>query len=280
MATETLNNALIDVSFVILTWNSERYIETCLQLLLRDSEESAYAAEMFVVDNGSSDTTVALLQRFQAEHPDRIFPILLDHNTGTTYSRNLALKQTRGRYICVMDSDIEITPGAISALLNTLQTHDRVGLVVPKLLYPNGNLQKSTDMFPTISRKVYRYFFLKRLEQREHAHYARERQNTALHEVDYAISAVWMLKRSVLEQVGLLDERIFYAPEDTDYCLRIWKAGFSIACDPNVTCVHHTQEISRGLRINKALFSHIKGLAYYFWKHKYCLTPPTFATQL
>ena len=148
----------MDVSFIILTWNSERYIETCLELLLRDSQESAYTAEIFVVDNGSTDNTVVLLRNLQAEHPDRIFPIFLEQNTGTTYSRNLALKRAQGQYLCIMDSDIEVTPGAIAQLIQTLKDHPHIGLAVPRLLYPNGNLQKSTDTFPTIGRKVFRYF--------------------------------------------------------------------------------------------------------------------------
>jgi len=92
--------------------------------------------------------------------------------------------------------------------------------------------------------------------------------------VDYAISAVWVIKKEVLKIVGLLDENIFYSPEDVDYCLRLWKAGYKIIYEPRVPVIHHTQEISRGFKLNSAMLNHIKGLIYYFRKHGYFLRRP------
>ena len=89
--------------------------------------------------------------------------------------------------------------------------------------------------------------------------------------VDYAISAFWMFRRDVLEKVGLLDERIFYSPEDVDFCIRIWKAGYCIKYFPQVSVIHDAQEISRakGVKINIFTLSHLKGLLYLFLKHRY-----------
>lgn len=263
-------NRNMDLSFVLLTWNSASYIENCLNLLLRDLNDNHFTYEIFVIDNGSVDQTVDLLASFKDRYPEHIFPIYLDRNTGTTYSRNLALKKVRGRFIIIMDSDVEIGSGAIEHLVETLIRYKKAGIVVPRLVYPSGKLQKSSDVFPTIFTKLYRYFFLRRVEDRE----ALRRQEEHPHEVDYAISAVWVLRNELLDQVGLLDENIFYAPEDVDYCLRVWKAGYTIIYDPSITCVHHTQEISRGLKINKSTLRHIQGLSYYFCKHGYILRRP------
>ncbi len=260
----------MELSFVILTWNSEGYIHQCLQSLIEQITQTGRHAEMFVVDNGSRDNTVALLKDFHASYPDLIVPIYLEQNTGTTYSRNLALQQAKGSYICIMDSDVEVFDGTLEGLIQTVEATPKTGLAVPKLLYPSGHLQKSTDVFPTVFTKFRRYFFLKQIEQQEH-----DRQQTnSPRTVDYAISAMWMLKREVVDKIGLLDEKIFYAPEDVDYCLRIWKAGFTIVYNPEICCTHHTQEISRGFKLNKAFFSHLKGLAYYFWKHRYVFRKP------
>ncbi len=91
--------------------------------------------------------------------------------------------------------------------------------------------------------------------------------------VDYVISAMWVLKKEVLEKVGYLDENIFYAPEDVDYCRRLWLSGYSVVYDTRVSAIHHAQEISRGFKLNNATSSHIKGLIYYFWKHRYVFSP-------
>ena len=89
--------------------------------------------------------------------------------------------------------------------------------------------------------------------------------------VDYAISACWLLRKEIFFRVGLLDEKIFYSPEDVDYCIRVWKNGYQVHYVPQVSIVHDAQELSKpkGLFLNKFTFRHIKGLLYLFIKHKY-----------
>ena len=259
----------MDISVVILTWNSQDYIEKSIRKLIEDIG-NLYEYEIFIVDNGSTDNTISHINQLKKRFVKGIKPILLDRNYGTTYSRNIALRKAVGRFIIIMDSDVEVVKGTIRRLIDFLKNEPKAGIVAPKLIYPNGNLQKSTDAFPTILTKVLRYFFLRLLERKESAIY----QETGVRKVDYAISAMWVMRRDLLEKVGLLDEKIFYAPEDVDYCLRIWKAGYKILYVPDVTCVHHTQEISRGIKINKATLEHIRGLAYYFKKHNYLFKKP------
>jgi len=265
----------MDISFVILTWNSEKYIDKCLKSIFADVNKTQYSFDIFLVDNGSIDSTRYILQSFKDKYPYKIIPIFLEKNTGTTYSRNLALKKTTGEFIVIMDSDVEIRSGVTKELITTLVKDEKTGLIAPKLVYPNGKLQKSTDCFPTIFTKFFRYFFLKVLEKRDNK-LQRERN---LCKVDYAISAMWVLKREVFKKVGLLDENIFYAPEDVDYCLRVWRAGYNIVYHPGVFATHHTQEISRGLKINMSTLNHICGLIYYFRKHRYCLRKPFIDTN-
>jgi GT2 family glycosyltransferase len=260
----------MDISCVILSWNSERYLDHCLEALVVDLERHGFAYEVFVVDNGSKDRSVSILASLQARYPDTILPLYLDRNTGTTYSRNLALRRAQGRYICIIDSDVEVSQGAIAQLIHTLERDEKIGLVAPKLVYPNGCLQKSVDQFPNVFAKILRYFFLKSMERREQG---RMFQQTNISEVDYAISAMWVFRRKIFEQVGFLDDNIFYSPEDVDYCLRIWKAGFNVVYNPTVTCVHQTQEISRRV-IGRATIQHIIGLCYYFKKHRYIFLRP------
>jgi len=260
----------MDISIIILTWNSEKHLSRCLDSLLFDLCSDRFSYEVFIVDNGSSDNTISIIKSFDVQYPHHIIPIYLSANTGTTYSRNLALKQAKGDYVIIMDSDIEICQQrTIRRLLDTFYDK-KIGLVAPKLLYSNGSLQKSTDAFPTLLTKIFRYLFLRRIEKKGQI----LNQSSGLTEVDYAISALWVLKREVLKKVGLLDENIFYAPEDVDYCLRIWLAGYKIIYNSEVTAIHHAQEISRGFKIDQATINHIKGLVYYFKKHKYVLNRP------
>lgn len=255
----------VTFSVVILSFNSERYIRQCLESALDAFKAMSAAYEIFVVDNGSNDQSKRIVDEITEEWCANIQLIDLATNTGTTYSRNCALRQCEGEYILVIDSDAYINADAVMHLQTYLEQHSQCGLAVPKLIYPDGRYQISTDVFPTFIHKLKRFFFLKKMESNSLP------IGDGVRVVDYAISAFWMFPKSTLEHVGYLDEKIFYSPEDVDYCIRIWKHNLSINYLPAVTVIHDAQEISRskGIRINWFTLSHAKGLLYLFWKHRY-----------
>lgn len=261
----------MDLSVIVLTWNSERYIEKCIGSLVGSLNETDLDYEILVMDNGSTDRTVSLLEGVGMS--ERIFIQALSTNLGTTVPRNLALKKARGEFLCIMDSDVEVTSGLFPELRALLRGDERVGLAVPRIYYPNGLVQKSCDRFPTLLHKVNRFFRLRAMEASEAQRLEGLDRSVP---VDYAISAFWFFPRRILAEVGFLDEKIFYSPEDVDYCLRVWKANYRIVYVPKVSVVHHTQEISRGWRISRAKVSHLKGLFYLFLKHRYFFKAPTF----
>lgn len=251
------------VSAVILCFNSERHIAKAVTSLAAEYRRLAEPCEILVVDNGSQDGSVALLKDLETRHPDLLRVIYSPINTGTTVSRNMAMRRARGRVIAIMDSDIEIPEGALQTLLPLLAAAPRTGLLAPRLIYPDGRAQLSADVFPTLPHKLRRFVSLKRMERGLEPEADRRRL------VDYAISAFWLIPRPVMERVGLLDERIFYSPEDVDYCLRVWQAGYEVVYEPSVSIVHDAREISRGFKRPAFTLSHAKGLGYLFRKHGY-----------
>jgi GT2 family glycosyltransferase len=250
------------VSAVVLSFNSARYIEKCVRSLCA-AGAGVGGVEVFVVENGSRDGSVGILQGLEREFPDVLKCIYLPTNTGTTVSRNLALRQATAEYIVVLDSDAVASEAALRGLIDAINNEPDCGLVVPGLTYPDGRFQLSTDAFPTVTRKLQRLFALRSLERGSSLADARRG------DVDYAISAFWLFRRSLLAEVGLLDERIFYSPEDVDFCLRIWLAGYRIVYVPRVVAIHDAQEVSRSLKRWRFMLRHAGGLAYYFAKHRY-----------
>jgi GT2 family glycosyltransferase len=252
----------VDISCVLLTWNSAAYVKKCLCSLSRDLCGSGLSHEIIVIDNGSTDGTLEILR----DLPIPLFVIPLSHNTGTTFSRNIGLRMARSQYVAILDSDLEISePDTLLRLRDYLERNPRAGVVAPKLYYPSGNYQKTTDVFPTLWVKIKRYLYLREIEALEGKltdRYSEPR------EVDYAISAFWLLARDLVEEIGYLDENIVYAPEDVDYCLRVWLAGRPVIFLPSVTAVHHAQEISRRSPLSKSMRLHMAGLAYYFRKYR------------
>jgi GT2 family glycosyltransferase len=253
------------LSAVILCFNSERHIAGAVRSLAAECARLGGPCEIFVVDNGSRDGSPALLATLEDEFPDLLRVIRNPTNAGTTVSRNMALRRAAGRVLLVMDSDIEVPPGCLETLLPRLDADPRIGLLAPRLVYPDGRPQLSADVFPTLPHKLRRWLGLRAMER------AMPPADGGARRVDYAISAFWLLPRHVVARVGLLDERIFYSPEDVDYCLRIWAAGYEVVQDGDAVAIHDAREISRGVRRPGFAFSHARGLGYLFVKHRYAL---------
>jgi len=263
----------MDISVVILTFNSATTIERCLASLHESLEALQFTYEVLVVDNGSVDGTLTTLEQFRPVFGERLDVISLDENHGTTVSRNMALRKSTGQHVIVMDSDAYVDHETIRLLRHHLMMDKDCGMAVPAMTYADGRYQISSDQFPTLWRKFQRFFGLKKLEHGA----SDQRQSSG--PIDYAISAFWMLPRRIINTVGLLDERIFYSPEDVDYCIRVWRAGYSIFYSDQVSIIHDAQEISRPkglLGINRFTLSHIKGLIYLFIKHRYMWRPLRF----
>jgi len=109
------------LSFIILTWNSERFIERCLTSILTKCRGEELSFEALIVDNGSEDKTLGIVKEYQKNYPESFILISLEINKGTTYPRNLALKIARGDFLCVIDSDTELGEGSLNDMLQRLE---------------------------------------------------------------------------------------------------------------------------------------------------------------
>lgn len=262
------------ISFIILSWNSSHYLARCLDSIASRCGEEEILFETIVVDNGSSDGSVELLSGFAKRSPENFRVIPLSFNSGTTYSRNLGLRQARGEYLCILDSDTEFGEGSLRGALHELRNRPGVGVLAPRLMLPDGSVQHSVKRFPTLLHKLAklpRILFGVRGRNRD---FYPDFPFEGTREVDTAISACWLFRRALLDRVGFLDEKIFYAPEDLDFCLRVWRAGLIILYWPALTVLHHTQQITHRSPFSRTSLSHLAGLWYYYRKHGGWLFPP------
>jgi len=259
-----------EISAIILTWNSEKYIKRCIESLLDELNDFNKLYEIYVMDNNSQDSTLKILEEFSTKNHN-IKIIRLEKNYGTTLSRNIGIRKSSGRYIFILDSDTEIKAGTINILIGTINQKDKVGIVAPRLFYPDGSIQASCKRFPTMKTKIYKYlpFRTTRNIAKKDELYDKicEKGSKQCTEVDYCISAAWMLDREAISDIGFFDENIFYAPEDVDYCLRMWLKGWKVIYNPFANVVHHTQR--KSYKDFKIACRHLKGLFYYFRKYNY-----------
>lgn len=256
------------VAFVVLSWNSQHYISNCLDAVLCCNSITPL---VLVVDNGSTDETSAILQQYEADHSE-IICTFLPENFGTTISRNLALKNlpSDANYVCILDSDTVINDQALATMIQILKQNPDIGIVGPTMMNSAGATQLSGRNLPSLGIKLRKAAPLKGLQD-EGAQM--EVPNTPvvqdMQDVPYLLSACWLMPVSTIDTVGFLDENIFYAPEDVDYCLRVWQAGLRVVRCWNAQIIHEYQRLSHKKLFSKTNKEHLKGLVYYFKKHHY-----------
>lgn len=262
----------MDVSFVILTWNSSDYIKRCINSYAGVLDREGLCAEFLIVDNGSQDNTVDVIKREIEPHlsaQTMVQIIQFDKNYGTTISRNIALRQAIGKYLIICDSDTEYHEGKLTDALDFLDANRDVGIIAPLLLWPDGEPQPTVRKFPTFFAKALKIVsILFNIHLKDYDFYP-DFPWSNIQRVQTAASACWIFKRELIESVGYLDEKIFYSPEDLDYCYRMWKIGLKLIFFPEIKIYHHAQRLSRKNPFSRHALSHFGGLLYYFKKHRY-----------
>lgn len=263
-----MNEINASIAIVILTWNSERYIDNCLKAVASLNFAQKY---VYIVDNGSQDKTQSVIKKYENSSTD-FTSVLLKENVGTTRSRNIALKLLPPGvdYVCILDSDTVVNCQAFESMVRHLRDDAQIGLIGPKMVNDDGVQQFSGRNLPTVLIKLLKAAPLPLLREygADLEIPVTEVQNH-VQEVGYLLSACWMMPYSTLQRVGLLDEKIFYAPEDVDYCVRVHQKGLKVVYCDDASIVHAYQRISHKKLFSKINVEHLKGLMYYFLKYKY-----------
>lgn len=228
--------ASIDLSVVILSWNTADLLDACLGAL-RD-HPYAGTSEVIVVDNASSDDSVA---RVKGSFPD---VRLIENTTNRGYSggNNDGLRVARGRWLLLLNSDTEVGPGALDRLVACVRETTGAGAVTCMLTNPDGTLQPSCMRFPTIRTALVFDTFLRHFgfgKRHLDRYFMRDFDHRSAREVDQIPGTCTLMPREVLEQIGFLDERLWLFFNDVDLCRRIRDAGHSIHYVPDVSILHH-----------------------------------------
>ena len=233
-----------DLAVVIVSWNVQDLLRACLRSLFEDLDRSGLAAQVWVVDNGSTDGTPEMTA---GEFPT-VHLIANRENAGFAAGNNHALRAiltqhaTRNTpYIWLLNPDTEIQPGATVALLAALETHPWVGVAGAKLLYADGTLQQSGFRFPGLIQLAFDLFYLppRLYDTSLNGRYPRcLYEGTTPFPIDHPLGAAMMVRAEAIADVGLLDEGFWMYCEEIDWCWRMCKAGWRALCVPAAPVVH------------------------------------------
>ena len=247
---------MVQLSIVIITWNQLSYLQDCLCSLQPVMQRED--VEVIVVDNGSEDGTC---QYLTVNYP-QIYLHINDCNKGVAYARNRGLELAQGKKVLFLDNDTVVNENAISGMEIYLDEHSKVGLCACRLVDSNSQIQDSFKHFPGLWLKIKNVLGITKTN-------APDLQTvTSPIEPVYVIGACQMIRREVIERIGLLDENIFYGPEDADYCMRIVAEGWKVVYLPQYTIVHHWRRATNKKLFSRLAWKHFCALCYFYAKYK------------
>jgi hypothetical protein len=233
-----------ELSIVILSWNTRELTRKCLESLFGPDGGRAAAAgptptfEVIVVDNGSQDESAAMVARDFAA----VRLLRNERNEGYARGNNQGIALATAPFVLLLNSDTEVRPGVLAALVGFLRASPGHGAVAPRLVHPDGRVQKSCMRFPDLrvgfmydswferrygrGRHMRRYF----MEDFDHLHDA---------DVEQPPGACLLVRRDLLNRIGGFDESLFLFFNDVELCRAIADAGFKIRYLAGPEVLHH-----------------------------------------
>lgn len=265
------------LSIVIINYNSKSVLFNCLDSL--KSSNFPFKYEVFIIDNCSTEK----INELELEYKNFTF-IYNDKNIGFASANNIGIRLAKGKYILLLNPDTIVNSGSFHPLIDYLGSHEDVGVVGPKIFNADGDIERSTHSFPSLLKEFFHANeFLKSFLGYNSRIIAVIKNLTgvkslesywdhnSLREVDHVTGACMMIKREVIDKVGLLDEAFFLYNEEVEWSLRIKKSGYKSVFIPNSSIIHlfghSTKQKVQKQTVNNLLVERYRGMFYFFQKH-------------
>jgi len=250
---------LMDLSIIIVNWNTKNLLLQCLESVYQTTKR--IEMEVFVVDNGSTDGSVAAAK----ERFTEVKFIQNEINLGFAKANNQAMPLAVGKYLLLLNPDTMVKEGAIERLISFMEAHSEAGGAGAQLLNSDGSKQNSIANFPSLATELINKSLLRWLFPKTFPGKGRSYREPI--EVDSVIGACMIIRRDAIEQVGLLDEDYFLFLEETDWCYRMKRAGWKIYHVSQAE-IYHFQ--GKGVEIEKrrARIEYFRSRYHFFKKNR------------
>jgi N-acetylglucosaminyl-diphospho-decaprenol L-rhamnosyltransferase len=241
-----------DVSVVVVTYNALPWLGQCL--------DSVRGHDIVVVDHGSTDGTVELART-------RGLRVIEQENKGMGGGNNTGMRATGGRYYLLLNSDAWVRGDGVQKLVEFADAHPDAAVVGPKLLNPDGSLQRSVRGEPTLWRLATEYLYIRKLaphSRRLNPLYRGDFAHDRVEAVDWVYGPALLVRREAADAVGLFDEDFFMFSEEVDWMTRFRRAGWSVLFFPDAEVVH----VGGGSHGGSLYVENLRGHLRFMAKHR------------
>ncbi|MCP4359319.1 MAG: glycosyltransferase family 2 protein [Chloroflexi bacterium] len=239
---------MIDVAVIVVSWNVRDYLVKCLRSVYAEFKRSGLNGEVWVVDNASTDGTIALL----GDLFPQVHLISNDRNVGFGAANNQGMQAAAAsdsRYYFLLNPDTVLHPGALAELVRCLDDRPEAGMAGARLVYGDGRFQHSAFSFPGITQLMFDLFPVpaRLYESRWNGRYPRSlyRRNGKPFAVDHPLGATMLVRAEVAEATKGFDESYHMYCEEIDWSWRVQTAGWKIYAVPSAEIVHYSGESTR-----------------------------------
>ena len=260
------------LSVIIVSYNVKFFLEQCLRSCIKATQN--LDAEIIVVDNNSVDESAEMVQ----EKFPNIKLISNKENVGFSKANNQAIKQVKGEFILLLNPDTLVEEEAFEESLAFIEKQINVGAVGVQMVDGKGKfLEESKRGIPDFKTSLFKFLGLHKFFPKSKTfnhYYLGNLSKDERHEVEVLVGAFMLLRKSVLDEVGLLDEQFFMYWEDTDLCIRIGEKGYKIYYLGDIKIIHYKGEsnkrhtLSFTIGFNKSMLAFVKK---HFSKHLFFL---------
>ena len=219
----------MNLSCCVVNTGGRELLLACLRAIER-TVPAELDHEVLVLDNASDDGSADAVRALGG----RIRLIALDERRGKAENDTALLRQARGRFCLLLNEDAELLPGAAAALVEALERDPLAGAAGAQLLSPDGRPQPCAWALPGLRTALAGALFL-------HRRLTVQSGGSEIRPVGFAQSSALLVRRAAAEEVGYLDPGFFVYSDETDFCRRLWDAGWRVLHVPSARAVHHEQ---------------------------------------
>ena len=251
------------LSVIIVSWNVREELTGCLESLMESQPKDDF--ELIVVDNASTDGTAEAIRESFANC--RI--IANSNNCGFATANNQGIKESQGEYVLLLNPDTIIPQESLNILIKFMDENKDVGICGPRLLNEDNSTQPSARRFPTFRAALHRHTIFRSigLFRKQYKRWLmKDFNHNEQTDVDQLMGACLLIRRSVLDEVGMLDEVFFMYYEEVDLCFRIKRKGYRVVFVPEASIIHLGGRSASQVPVSKRIAA-MTSLLKFFQKH-------------